>query len=190
MTPSLHFIGGGRSAVAPLATLVGGKAANLIRLDRLGLRVPPALALDTGAAREYLAHDELPPGFRAQLGAGLAELESATGLAFGHQRPLLVSVRSSPPVSMPGMLESVLNVGLTEAGVSGVIRRTGNPWLAWDTYRRLVLAFAGAVHRVRRAPFDRSRAHAPGRRRCRLAAGPRRARHAAAGDALWRAAGS
>lgn len=140
--------------MAPVATLVGGKAANLIRLDQLGLRVPPALALDTTIAQDYLAHGTPPPGFRAQLVAGLAQLEAATGFTFGHRCPLLVSVRSSPPVSMPGMLDSVLNVGLTEPGISGLIRRTGNPWLAWDTYRRLVLAFAETVHRLPLGAFD------------------------------------
>ncbi len=154
MTASLHFIGCGRSTVTPVAGRLGGKAANLIRLSQLGLRVPPALVLDTAVARDYLRKGAFPPGFRDQLAAGLTQLEAATGLAFGHERPLLVSVRSSPPVSMPGMLESVLNVGLTEAGVSGLIRRTGNPWLAWDTYRRLVLAFADTVQRLSLEPFN------------------------------------
>lgn len=160
MNTVVHFIGNGHAAIAPTTDLVGGKAANLIHLEQLGLPVPPALALETSVARHYRAHGGFPDGFRAQLERGLAQLESATGQALGDERPLLVAVRSSPPVSMPGMLDSILNVGLTEAGVSGLIRRTGNPWLAWDVYRRLVLAFAGTVHRCALSPFAKvAKAH-------------------------------
>lgn len=153
MSIPIYDIGTGRARIIPSADLVGGKAANLMRLDQLGLHVPPGLALDTALAKHYLTHGVLPPALRPELEEAFRQLEVATGQAMGDDRPLLVSIRSSPPVSMPGMLESVLNVGLTETGVSGLIRRTGNPWLAWDTYRRLVLAFAGTVRHQPLAPF-------------------------------------
>jgi len=153
MNIPVYDIGIGRSHFTPPADLVGGKAANLMRLDQLGLRVPPGLALDTSLAKHYLTHGVLPSELRSQLEEAFRQLEVATGQSMGDERPLLVSIRSSPPVSMPGMLESVLNVGLTESGVSALIRRTGNPWLAWDAYRRLVLSFAGTVRHQALEPF-------------------------------------
>ena len=153
MNIPIYEIGTGRARTTPAAEVVGGKAANLMRLDQLGLRVPPALALDTSLAKHYLTHGVLPSALRSQLEKAFRQLEVATGQSMGDERPLLVSIRSSPPVSMPGMLESVLNVGLTESGISGLIRRTGNPWLAWDAYRRLVLSFAGTVRHQPVGPF-------------------------------------
>lgn len=149
----MQILGIRGAEVRPVAGEIGGKAANLARLHQLGLRVPPAVALETSIAREFAARGCLPHEFRGQLVTSLARLEAATGLGLGGPKPLVLSVRSSPPVSMPGMLESVVNVGLNEEGVSGLIRQTGNPWLAWDTYRRLVLSFAGAVRRQPLAAF-------------------------------------
>src|SRR5580765_1156615 len=131
----IAFIGEGQSDVHLLVADAGVKAVNLARLDRLGLSVPPALALETGLSQAYLAGGSLPAGFRVQLAASLRQLEEATGRQIGGRRPLLLSVRSSPVVSMPGVLDSVLNVGLTENTVHDLIRLTGNAWLAWDCYR-------------------------------------------------------
>ena len=148
------FIGSRQSDDGLTPELVGNKAANLARLDRLGLRVPPALALPTALCREYLARGALPTDFHARLAGSLRQLEDATGLMLGDRRPLLLSVRSSPPTSMPGMLETVLNVGLTEQSVQALIRHTGNAWFAWDSYRRLVLSFADVVYQLDRRPFE------------------------------------
>src|SRR5580765_2494118 len=142
----IAFIGEGQSDVHLLVADAGVKAVNLARLDRLGLRVPPALVLNTALAQEFQATGALPAGFTVHLAASLRQLEDATGRALGGSRPLLLSVRSSPVVAMPGMLETLLNVGLTEEGVHRLIRRTGNPWLAWDCYRRLSRAFGEAEH--------------------------------------------
>jgi pyruvate,orthophosphate dikinase len=150
----LHFIGGRQSDAALTAALVGNKAANLARLDALGLRVPPAIALTTAASRSYGIRGRLPDGFSTALSGSLRQLEEATGLTFGGRSPLLLSVRSSPAASMPGMLESVLNVGLNEDTVRGLIRRTGNPWLAWDAYRRFIRSFATAVRGLPLSLFD------------------------------------
>src|SRR5262245_28962507 len=141
----IAFIGDGQSNVHLLVADAGVKGVNLARLDRLGLRVPPALVLNTALAQEFQENGTLPPGFAVQLAASLRLLEDSTGQALGGSHPLLVSVRSSPVVAMPGMLDTLLNVGLTEAVVHRLIRRTGNPWLAWDCYRRLRRACGAAV---------------------------------------------
>ena len=148
-----HFIGTRQSDDGLTASLVGNKAANLARLDKLGLRVPPALALPTALCREFLGRGTLPVDFRARLAGSLRQLEDATGLLLGDRRPLLLSVRSSPVISMPGMLDTVLNVGLTEQSVQALIRHTGNPWLAWDSYRRMLLSFANVVYQLDPRPF-------------------------------------
>jgi pyruvate,orthophosphate dikinase len=126
---------------------MGFKAYNLWRMARLSMPVPPAFVLGTGFCRAYFAsHRKPPPGLRAQLAAHIQDLEEATGLRFGSERkPLLVSVRSGAPVSMPGMMETILDVGMNDTTVRGILRLTGNPRLAWDSYRRLVQSFAEVV---------------------------------------------
>ena len=143
----LYLIGCGpndapRGAVAEL----GFKAYNLARLARLGVPVPPAFVLGTGWCRAFRAQGSLPEDTAGELVAALRHLEAASGLGFGsRRRPLLVAVRSGAPVSMPGMLETVLNVGLTEATLPGLLRLTGNPRLVWDSYRRLIESYAEVV---------------------------------------------
>ncbi len=150
----IYFIGARQSDAQMTASRVGGKAANLARLDALGLRVPPALALDTSVSREFMRLGHLPESFAAHLTASLRQLEQATSLALGGRRPLLLSVRSSPPVSMPGMLDTVIDVGLTGKTVPGLVGRTGNPWLAWDAYRRAIRSFGEVVVGVHPSAFD------------------------------------
>jgi pyruvate,orthophosphate dikinase len=129
---------------------VGNKAWNLMRMAQAGLPVPPAFVLPTtwcGRKEDTL--------LRQALAQGIARLETATGLGFGaSRRPLLVSVRSGAAVSMPGMMETVLDVGLNADTVEGLIRLTGNPRLAWDSYRRLVQGYAEVVANLPTAPFD------------------------------------
>jgi len=135
---------------------VGGKGANLLRLASLGLPVPPGFILGTALCRYFHAHDAtLPDDYRVRVENALERLEAVTGLRLGStRRPLLVSVRSGAPRSMPGMLETLLNVGLTDTTVGGLVRATGNPRLAWDSYRRFVRAFAEVVHGCRSERFD------------------------------------
>ena len=127
--------------------LAGAKAAELSRMTRLGLRVPPAFVLPTSLcgpinAGDSAASDALRQGLRD----GIAALEAATGRRFGDDRaPLLVSVRSGAAISMPGMLSTVLNVGLNEGAVHGLIGLTGNPRLAWDSYFRFIRMYADVV---------------------------------------------
>jgi pyruvate,orthophosphate dikinase len=136
--------------------IVGSKADNLARLDRLGLRVPPAVVLGTAFCEEYFEHrGQLDADFPRQLRGHIGQLEDVTGLRLGGRHPLLVSVRSSPPVSMPGMLDTILNVGLTGPAVRALVRRTGNARLAWDAYRRFVRAYGETVLRTPSDAFDR-----------------------------------
>jgi pyruvate, orthophosphate dikinase len=141
---------------------MGFKAYNLARMAAIGMPVPPAFVLSTAFCRDYYAADGALPGeFGDLLRAHLRELERMSGLVFGgERRPLLVSVRSGAAASMPGMLDTVLNVGLNDVTVAGLVRMTGNPRLAWDSYRRLIQSFAEVVHGVKPDAFDAARARA------------------------------
>lgn len=138
------------------AQAMGFKAYNLARMAAVGLPVPPAFVLGTGFCRGILGKaTDAEPGLRELLAANVRRIEDSSGLAFGGtRRPLLVSVRSGAQVSMPGMLETLLNVGLTDATLHGLLRMTGNPRLVWDSYRRLVQAFAVIVHGAPGQAFD------------------------------------
>lgn len=138
--PYLIGCGGPDAGEVPPPQAIGGKAHHLARMARLGLPVPPAFVIGTAWST---------PGREPQpaLWAGaMRALERATGRRFGDARaPLLLSVRSGAPVSMPGMMETLLNVGLNDATVRGLVRQTGNPRLAWDAYRRLVATYGEVV---------------------------------------------
>ena len=143
------------SSAARAATM-GSKASGLLRLAQLGLPVPPAFVLGTPICREYFARGgQLPDGTRELIAQGLSRLEEATGRSFGSaRRPLLVSVRSGAPVSMPGMLRTILNVGLSEHNLHGLLRCSGNPRRVRDCYRRLVRDFTEVVHGTDVGQFD------------------------------------
>ncbi|HVO03849.1 MAG TPA: PEP/pyruvate-binding domain-containing protein [Candidatus Cybelea sp.] len=138
------------------AEAVGSKAAELSRMCRLGLRVPPAFVLPTALCIPVNRGDaEALRAMEQGLMAGIARLEQATGRGFGDGRmPLLVSVRSGGAQSMPGMLSTILDVGLNAATVQGLIGYTGNPRLAWDSYRRFIQIYAEVVHDAPAAPFE------------------------------------
>lgn len=144
------------SAINATPEKLGFKAYNLWRMERVGLPVPPAFVLDTGFCCEFFRSGRQPQaGFRELLSGRMRDLERAGGLAFGGVRkPLLVSVRSGAPVSMPGMMETVLDIGLCDATIPGLLRLTGNPRLVWDSYRRLIQSYAEVVHRVPAERFD------------------------------------
>jgi pyruvate,orthophosphate dikinase len=138
------------------AEVVGNKAANLIRMAQAGLPVPPGFVLPTIHCRGYLERGQcLSDATRDLLRQGIREVEQATGLTFGgDRRPLLVAVRSGAPVSMPGMLDTVLNIGLCERTLPALLRMTGNPRHAWDSYRRLIETYAEVVLGQPIAPFE------------------------------------
>lgn len=135
---------------------MGFKAFNLARMAAIGLPVPQAFVLGTPFCQAFSADAEaFRPTLRKLLESQIERLEAACGLEFGSGRkPLLVSVRSGAPVSMPGMMDTILDVGLTDATLRGLLRMTGNPRLVWDSYRRLIQQYAEVVHRSPAAPFQ------------------------------------
>jgi pyruvate, orthophosphate dikinase len=132
--------------------LLGGKGANLAEMCRLGLPVPPGFTITTEVCNHFQTRGEYPAELKAQVDSAVAELERLSGKGFGSaDNPLLVSVRSGARVSMPGMMDTVLNLGLNERTVSGLAWRTNNPRFAYDAYRRFVQMYADVVLEVRSA---------------------------------------
>jgi pyruvate, orthophosphate dikinase len=128
------------------AELLGGKGANLAEMTKLGLPVPPGFTITTEACRAFLANGSEPDGLEEQVSQHLEALEQAMGRRLGDaEDPLLVSVRSGAAISMPGMMETVLNVGMNDRSVHGLAAKSGNPRFAWDSYRRLVQMFGATV---------------------------------------------
>ena len=126
--------------------ILGGKGADLAEMVRLGLPVPPGFTITTEACRHYLAHGAPPPELASELARHVGLLERSAGRRFGDpEDPLLVSVRSGAAVSMPGMMDTVLDVGLNEETVVGLASRTGDTRFALDSYRRLVQMFGETV---------------------------------------------
>jgi pyruvate,orthophosphate dikinase len=139
-----------------LRARAGGKAYNLLKLAALGFPVPQGFVLPTTMCRGWIetAKPSLAD-FKAAFAGTIERLERASGLRFGDfRRPLLVSVRSGAQVSMPGMLDTVLNVGFTLGAIPGFVALTGNPRLAWDCYRRLIESYAQSVHGAGLEAFD------------------------------------
>ena len=125
----------------------GNKAANLATIASLGVKVPPGFCLGVTICEEYFGSGEtLPSDLPDLLKTGIARLEKTTGLLFGSsRRPLLVSVRSGAPVSMPGVMDTLLNIGLSRESIRGLISLSGNPKFTWDSYRRLVQNFGEVI---------------------------------------------
>jgi pyruvate, orthophosphate dikinase len=137
-----HFREGNKDMKA----LLGGKGANLAEMTGIGLPVPPGFTVTTEVCNFYSAHGSYPEGVEAQVDAALAQLETDTGKTFGdHDDPLLLSVRSGARASMPGMMDTILNLGLNDTTVQGVIAQTGNPRFAYDCYRRFVSMYGDVV---------------------------------------------
>jgi pyruvate,orthophosphate dikinase len=138
-----------------LKDLLGGKGANLCEMVRLGLPVPAGFIITTEACRAYLASGKPPAELAAEVDSHLAALEQTMGRRLGDPtNPLLVSVRSGAKFSMPGMMETVLNVGLTDASVGGLAAVSGNERFAWDSYRRLIQMFGKTVCNVPGEKFE------------------------------------
>jgi pyruvate, orthophosphate dikinase len=135
--------------------LLGGKGANLAEMVKLGLPVPPGFTISTEACRAYLAAGTVPDGLDEEIAEHLAALEDARGKKLGDPGdPLLVSVRSGAKFSMPGMMETVLNIGLNDASVHGLAAQSGNPRFAWDSYRRLIQMFGKTVQHIDGERFE------------------------------------
>ena len=145
----------GNLAKPSMRELLGGKGAGLAEITSMGIAVPAGFTITTDVCRHYLRHGDLPEGMNEEIGAALTWLESAAGRRFEDPaNPLLVSVRSGAPVSMPGMMETVLNVGLNRRCVAGLGERSGSPRFALDCLRRLMQMFGSVVLNVPKSDFD------------------------------------
>ncbi len=144
-----------------MKNLLGGKGANLAEMTSIGLPVPPGFTITTEVCNHFSAHGDYPEGVDEQVAAALVALEQDTGKKFGDAAdPLLISVRSGARASMPGMMDTILNLGLNDTTVQGVIATTGNPRFAYDCYRRFVSMYGDVVlgckpeHEDERDPFE------------------------------------
>jgi len=136
--------------------LLGGKGANLAEMVRIGLPVPPGFTIATTACREYLKNSQFPDSLRQEISTSLSALEKELGKTFGGvENPLLVSVRSGAKFSMPGMMETVLNVGITPEVAQSMADSSGNPRFAWDSYRRFIEMYGKIVCDVEPAEFHK-----------------------------------
>ena len=160
---TVYFFGGGKAeGRAVMRELLGGKGAGLHEMTRIGAPVPPGFTITTEVCSYYYAHHQhYPKGLQSDVMAGLGRIEKILGRRFGDSdNPLLVSVRSGARESMPGMMDTVLNLGLNDRTVQGLIRRTKNPRFAYDSYRRFVQMYADVVlglkpkERTERDPFE------------------------------------
>ena len=149
--------------------LLGGKGAGLAEMTAIGIPVPAGFTVTTAACIEYVQNGrKLPPGLEEEIAAHLEELEEGSGKRFGDaQDPLLVSVRSGAAVSMPGMMDTILNLGLNDESVQGLARATGNERFAWDAYRRLVQMYGNVVDGVDAHAFEQALAALKESRRVR-----------------------
>jgi pyruvate, orthophosphate dikinase len=137
--------------------LLGGKGANLAEMSNLGLPVPPGFTITTEACQAYLRDGAEPEGLAREMSEHLQALEKTMGKRLGDpEDPLLVSVRSGAKFSMPGMMETVLNVGLNDRSVHGLARQAGDERFAWDSYRRLLQMFGSTVLGIRDEPFEQA----------------------------------
>jgi len=138
-----------------MSDLLGGKGANLAEMASLGLPVPPGFTITTSACQVYLESGAQPVELKQQIDAALADLEDSMGKKLGDAfDPLLVSVRSGAKFSMPGMMETVLNIGLNDLSVQGLANTSHNEHFAWDSYRRLVQMYGKTVLDISGEPFE------------------------------------
>jgi pyruvate,orthophosphate dikinase len=157
MTKWVYSFGGGEAeGRAEMRDLLGGKGANLAEMAALGLPVPPGFTVTTEACTHYYAHDKTyPKELAAQVEAALARVEQQVGARLGGaENPLLVSVRSGARASMPGMMDTVLNLGLNDETVEGLARHSGDPRFAYDSYRRFIQMFGDVVLGVDHHHFE------------------------------------
>ena len=146
-----------REGNADMRNLLGGKGANLAEMTNLGLPIPPGFTVTTEACTDYYNHGRsISEEIQIQFFDALALLEEKLGKKFGDtENPLLVSVRSGARASMPGMMDTILNLGLTDISVEGFAKRTGNPRFAYDSYRRFIQMFSDVVMEVPKSLFER-----------------------------------
>lgn len=147
MTKRIYFFGNGEAeGRASMKNLLGGKGANLAEMTAIGVPVPPGFTITTETCTEYQQQGDLPAGLMEEVKEHLARVEALRGKRFGDvESPLLFSVRSGSRVSMPGMMDTVLNIGLNDLSVEGLARTSGDARFAWDSYRRLLQMYSDVV---------------------------------------------
>jgi len=148
MAKYVYFFGSGKAdGRADMKDLLGGKGANLAEMTNIGLPVPAGFTITTEVCTYFYAHERnYPPELKTEVQEAMRKTETAMGAKFGDPKnPLLVSCRSGARVSMPGMMDTVLNIGLNEATLRGLIEKTGNERFAWDSYRRFVQMYGDVV---------------------------------------------
>jgi pyruvate, orthophosphate dikinase len=153
----VYYFGNGRAdGGREDRTLLGGKGANLAEMTRIGIPVPPGFTISTEVCRLYLRDQRYPEGITTQVAEAVRQLEADTGKQFGGTSgdPLLVSVRSGASVSMPGMMETILNLGLNDATVAALASTANDDRFAWDSYRRFVHMYGDVVLGVHSRAFD------------------------------------
>src|SRR5271170_1120343 len=149
------FGAGHNEGRSDMKNLLGGKGANLAEMASIGLPVPPGFTLTTEVCTAFHDSGKYPDDLKGQVDAALALMEKAVGLRFGDKaHPLLVSVRSGARVSMPGMMDTVLNLGLNDATVEGLGAAAGDERFAWDSYRRFVQMYGSVVLGVDHHRFE------------------------------------
>ncbi len=157
MAKWVYGFGDGRAeGSAGMKKLLGGKGANLAEMSNLGLPVPPGFTITTEVCTYFVANDKsYPAGLEDEVAAALAEVETILDARFGDpERPLLVSVRSGAPVSMPGMMDTVLNLGLNDRTVQGLAEASGDRRFAYDSYRRFIQMYGDVVLGVSQHDFE------------------------------------
>jgi pyruvate,orthophosphate dikinase len=154
---NVYFFGNGKAeGDAKMKDTLGGKGANLAEMTNLGIPVPPGFTISTGVcAAFYEKGKKYPAGLEKEVLAVLGKLEKIMGKKLGDPKdPLLVSVRSGAPVSMPGMMDTILNLGMNDESVKGLASKTGNARFAWDAYRRFIQMYGDVVMEVPHAKFE------------------------------------
>ena len=142
---------------ADMRNLLGGKGANLAEMTNLGLPIPQGFTVTTEACTDYYTSGkQITEEIKTQIFDALAVLEKEQGKAFGDtEDPLLVSVRSGARASMPGMMDTILNLGLNDVAVEGFAKKTGNPRFAYDSYRRFIQMYSDVVMEIPKSHFER-----------------------------------
>ena len=155
-TKYVYFFGGGKAdGNGKMKDILGGKGAGLAEMTNAGLPVPPGFTIQTEACREYMRHNAVSKDVDRQTEEALAKLETLQGQKLGKgENPLLVSVRSGAKFSMPGMMDTILNLGLNDTSVEALARRTGNSRFAYDSYRRLIQMFGNVVLDIEKSVFE------------------------------------
>src|SRR5262245_4669128 len=157
MNKYVYFFGGGKAeGKGDMKDTLGGKGAGLAEMTNAEVPVPPGFTISTEVCTMfYQSNGKLGADVQGQINDALGKLESATEQKLGStDRPLLVSVRSGAKFSMPGMMDTILNLGLTETTTKAIAARTGNERFAWDSYRRFIQMYGNVVLQIEKGEFD------------------------------------